>query len=89
MYSQVPVVPLMKDNNILNIKIQTSLCIPTRSMFGVFQRRYDQWTLSESLLIYFSKACDMANTCTVSPTDSLLVITLLQKVPHTCFAAAS
>ena len=36
-YSQVPVVPLMKDNNILNIKTQTSLCIPIRSMVGVFQ----------------------------------------------------
>jgi hypothetical protein len=29
MSSQVTVVPLMKDNNILNIKIQTSLCIHT------------------------------------------------------------
>ena len=54
-------------------------------MFGVFQQRYDQWTLSGILLIDFSESCEeMANTCTFSPADTLLVLLLLQKMPQRC-----
>ena len=41
MSSQVPVVPLMKDNNILNIKIQTSLCVHTSQV--------DIWSLTAKI----------------------------------------
>jgi len=53
MSSQVPVVPLMKDNNILNIKIQTSLCILT-SQVDISSLTAKIWSIdAQGKLVYW------------------------------------
>ena len=71
MYSRVPVIPLIKDYNVLTIKTKTFRVALTGGRFESFDQDMIDESSVEALLIGVSQFRDtMANTCAFSPADT-------------------
>ena len=70
MYSRVPVIPLIKDYNVLTIKTKTFRVALTGGRFESFDQDMINGSSVEALLIGVSQFRDMANTCAFSPADT-------------------
>ena len=71
MYSRVPVIPLIKDYNVLTIKTKIFRVALTGGRFESFDQHMIDRSSVEALLIGVSQFHDMAtNTCAFSPADT-------------------